>query len=327
MAILRQLRPRTLIARRFRGRSLQSVPVGCPIYLALVCEIPPKAPPLKCDVGCWQSFANHNQVRNIGIFGVSSDDVVNETGLMVFRKRGESVVDATKENWVGTLCRGPIRHTWWRWHKVCLYFFVADSKPYIELLSLIREQRNRHRIRLDLSAQLRLSFKRLPKMLNSLRLGYECTTVYRHIRGYGMTNIVEDKRDTHRQVSIIMKRDRRLDLRFSPYPRPVSNLKSLSHCPKLAVKYEGAPKGSPCNHERQCGYCPICRLGFFVWSIPVVAQPIQDDNHDLGPRWRAFGAVSLAFWCVGELIVWRSIHIMDELEISNNVTQQFGIVD
>src|SRR5438876_4420115 len=100
---------------------------------------PPQAPPLKCDVGCWQSFANDNQVRNIGIFGVSSDDVVNETGLMVFRKRGESVVDATKENWVGTLCRGPIRHTWWRWHKVCLYFFVAYSKPNIELLSLIRE--------------------------------------------------------------------------------------------------------------------------------------------------------------------------------------------
>src|SRR5437016_4283196 len=142
-----------------------------------------------------------------------------------------------------------------------------------------------------------------------------------------MTNVVEDKCDTHREVSIIMKRNRRLDLRFSLYPRPIGSLKLLSHCPKLAVKNEGAPKGSPCNHERQCGYCPICRLGFFVWSIPVVAQPIQDDNHDLGPRWRAFGAVSLTFWCVGELIVWRSIHIMDELEISNNVTQQFGIVD
>jgi len=33
MAILWRLRPRTLIARRFRGRWLQSVSVGCPIYL------------------------------------------------------------------------------------------------------------------------------------------------------------------------------------------------------------------------------------------------------------------------------------------------------
>ena len=183
---------------------------------------------------------------------------------------------------MSTFCGGQIRHTWRRWHKICLYFFVADSKPYIELLNLIREQCNGYRIRLDLFAQLRLSFKRLMKMLNSLWLGHECTTVYRHIRSYGMTNIVKDKRDTHREVSVIMKRDRRLDLRFSPYPRPISSLKVLSHCPKLAVKYEGAPKGSPCNYERQCGYRPICQLGFFAWCIPVVAQPIQDDNRDLG---------------------------------------------
>src|SRR2546430_2204233 len=168
MATFRQLRPRALIARRFRGRWLQAVPVGRPIYLALVCVISPGAPPLKCDVGCRQSFADHNQIRNIGIFGVSSDDVVNETGLMVLPERGEFVVDAAKDNWVSALC-GHIRHTWWRWHKICLYFFVADSKPNIELLSLIREQCNRRRIRLDLSAQLRLSFKRLPKMLTSLR--------------------------------------------------------------------------------------------------------------------------------------------------------------
>ena len=71
---------------------------GCPIYLALVCVISPKAPPLKYDVGCWQSFTDHNQARNMGIFRVSSDDVVNETGVMVFRKRGEFVVDAPKEN-------------------------------------------------------------------------------------------------------------------------------------------------------------------------------------------------------------------------------------
>ncbi len=161
------LRPRTLIVRRFRGRWLQAVPVGRPIYLALVRVISPGAPPLKCDVGCRQSFADHNQIRNIGIFGVSSDDVVNETGLMVLPERGEFVVDAAKDNWVSALCGGHIRHTWWRWHKICLYFFVADSKPNIELLSLIREQCNRRRIRLDLSAQLRLSFKRLPKMLTS----------------------------------------------------------------------------------------------------------------------------------------------------------------
>src|SRR5205823_10867094 len=107
-------------------------------------------------------------------------------------------------NWVSALCGGHIRHTWWRWHKICLYLFVADSKPNFELLSLIREQCNRRRIRLDLSAQLRLSFKRLPKMLTSLRFRYLCTTIYLPIGSDGMTNVVEVKCDTIREISIII---------------------------------------------------------------------------------------------------------------------------
>src|SRR5207244_12950339 len=99
-----------------------------------------------------------------------------------------------------------------------------------------------------------------------------------------MTNVVEDKCDTHREVSIIMKRNRRLDLRVSLYPRPIGSLKLLSHRPKLAVKNEGAQKGSHCNHARQCGYCPICRLGFFVWSIPVVVQALTGDRPERGRR-------------------------------------------
>ncbi len=138
-------------------------------------------------------------------------------------------------------------------------------------------------------------------------------------KGLVFSTIVKDATD------ILKTESHNADLPTGPNicdldPRPRGEFQLALRELGSSVRLFQLPLKDPCRPQRRAGYHQGQNNGGYFspfrlisWSFPVAAQPIADSSQNLGWRWYAIFCVGAILWVAGGVIVWRGVHIMDEI--------------
>jgi IS1 family transposase len=282
----------------------------------LVCVVAAKHEPFKADIAGWQVLANYDEIGNIRGLGVNSNNVVNESSLVMLRNGSEAILHASVENRVSTFTRWWIGDAGRWWYDIFLHLLLTDCHPYSELLRFVGKQGNPQGIWLDFFAQLCLSFRGLPKMGIAFPRGDERLCKYGYVISHRSAHVGETKCSVEAQVSVVPESNSRPSLRYSLYPRSIGSFKlsigsigSFCHLAGLITSNSSVDYGCYYRVSRPLSYPFLSAIIILLVFVCLLAVGDRNWNIFLGSF--IFIACFLCGMCGFGILFYCGVQLID----------------